>query len=84
MLRHSSKVLSALSLTVLVEGCSRAPSIDIAGSFLPSWVFCLLGGLGAAGLVHWQLLQRRLQGRVQPLVVFYPSVAVAVACRFGC
>jgi len=47
---------------------------------LPSWMFCLLGGLGAAGLVHWQLLQRKLQGRVEPAVVFYPSVAVAVAC----
>jgi hypothetical protein len=43
-------------------------------------MFCLLGGLAAAGLVHWQLLQRKLQGRVEPVVVFYPSVAVAVAC----
>ncbi len=74
------KALGPLSLTVLVGGCSRAPSIDIAGSFLPSWMFCLLGGLGAAGLVHWQLLKRKLQAKVEPVVVFYPSVAVAVAC----
>jgi len=80
MLRQFTKAFAVLSPTVLVEGCSRAPSIDIAGSFLPSWMFCLLGGLGAAGLVHWQLLQRKLQGRVEPAVVFYPSVAVAVAC----
>jgi hypothetical protein len=80
MLRRFTKALGGLSLAVLVGGCSRAPSIDLAGSFLPSWMFCLLGGLGAAGLVHWQLLQRKLQGRVQPVVVFYPSVAVAVAC----
>jgi hypothetical protein len=80
MLGLFTKALGALSLTLLVGGCSRAPSIDIAGSFLPSWMFCLLGGLGAAGLVHWQLLQRKLQGRVEPVVVFYPSLAVAVAC----
>jgi len=80
MLCRFAKVLVALPLTVFAAGCSRAPSIDIAGSFLPSWMFCLLGGLGATGLVHWQVLQRKLQGRVQPVVVFYPSVAVAVAC----
>ncbi len=80
MLHRITKAFGALSLTAVVAGCSRAPSIDIAGSFLPSWMFCLLGGLGAAGLVHWQLLQRKLQSRVEPVVVFYPSVAVAVAC----
>jgi hypothetical protein len=80
MLYRFHKMLGVLALTALAGGCSRAPSIDIAGSFLPSWMFCLLGGLAAAGLVHWQLLQRKLQGRVEPVVVFYPSVAVAVAC----
>jgi len=80
MFRQFINALGVFSLTVLAGGCSRAPSIDIAGSFLPSWMFCLLGGLAAAGLVHWQLLQRKLQGRVEPVVVFYPSVAVAVAC----
>jgi len=80
MLGRFTKALVVLSLAVLVGGCSRAPSIDIAGSFLPSWMFCLLGGLGAAGLVHWQLFQRKRQGLVEPVVVFYPSVAVAVAC----
>jgi len=80
MFRQFINALGVFSLTVLAGGCSRAPSIDIAGSFLPSWMFCLLGGLAAAGLVHWQLLRRRLQGRVEPVVVFYPSVAAAVAC----
>jgi hypothetical protein len=80
MLHRFTNVPGVLALTIFVGGCSRAPSVDIAGSFLPSWMFCLLGGLGAAGLVHWQLLQRKLQGRVEPVVVFYPSVAVAVAC----
>lgn len=80
MLRRFTIALGVLPLTVFVAGCSRAPSIDIAGSFLPSWMFCLLGGLGAVGVVHWQVLQRKLQARVEPVVVFYPSVAVAVAC----
>jgi hypothetical protein len=80
MLCRLHKMIAVLALTIPAGGCSRAPALDIAGSFLPSWMFCLLGGLLAAGLVHWQLLRRRLQGRVEPVVVFYPSVAVAVAC----
>jgi hypothetical protein len=80
MLRRFTNALCIAPLTVLADGCSRAPSIDLAGSFFPSWMFLLMGGLAAAGLVHWQLLQRKLQGRVEPVVVFYPSVAVAVAC----
>lgn len=80
MFRRFTTTLGVLSLTAFVGGCSRAPSIDLAGSFLPSWMLCLLGGLGTAGLVHWQLLRRKLQSRVEPVVVFYPSMAVAVAC----
>lgn len=80
MLHRFTKLPGALFLTVVMGGCSRAPSIDIAGSFLPSWMFCLLGGLAAGGLVHWQVIRRKLQGRVEPVVVFYPSVVVAVAC----
>lgn len=80
MIRRFTTAFSVYPLVVLMGGCSRAPSIDIAGSFLPSWMLCLVGGISIAGVVHWRLVQRKLQGRVAPVVVFYPSVAVAAAC----
>ena len=61
-------------------GCSHAPMIDVDGSFLPSWMFCLLGGILVAGVTYWQLLRHKLQYRIMPEVIFYPSLVVAAAC----
>lgn len=71
--------VAAASALLLSCGCSRAPLIDVDGSFMPSWMICLLGGILAAGLIQWQLLRRKIQPRVTP-VVFYPSLVVGVAC----
>lgn len=60
--------------------CSGAPTIDVDGSFLPAWMLCVLAGLAATFLIHWQVTQRRLQERIRPAVVFYPSMAVGIAC----
>lgn len=47
---------------------------------MPSWMICLLGGIAVAGLTQWQLLRRKMQRRVTPAVIFYPSIVVATAC----
>lgn len=75
--------LSLLCLPWLVcTGCRRAPSIDIIGSFLPSWMFCIAGGIITTGVVRWQLVRRNLEEKIPALVIFYPSLAVALACVF--
>jgi hypothetical protein len=43
-----------LPLWMLV-GCSRAPSVDILGSFFPAWLLCLALGVLLAVLVRWVL-----------------------------
>jgi hypothetical protein len=80
MFHRSLKLLSAPVLIFVAGGCSRAPSVNLAGSFLPSWMLCLLGGFAVAGVMQWQLVRRKLQYRVAPVVVFYPSLVVATAC----
>lgn len=39
----------AISLLIFVAllfaGCSRAPSVDVLGSFFPSWLVCLTGAI---------------------------------------
>jgi len=32
-------------LPQLFAGCSRAPSVDVLGSFFPSWLVCLAGAI---------------------------------------
>jgi YtcA family len=39
----------------LLVGCSRAPSLDILGSFFPAWLLCLALGVLVAALVRWVL-----------------------------
>jgi YtcA family len=38
--------------TIGLAGCSDAPAQNILGSFFPSWMLCVLAGLGAAILVR--------------------------------
>ena len=60
--------------------CSRAPSFEVIGSFFPAWMFCIIAALVSTGLIRLELVRRRLEKKVGPLTVFYPSVAVAIAC----
>ncbi len=81
MLNHKTNWLLWLSL-LACTGCGRAPSIEIIGSFLPSWMFCIAAAVLATGLVRWQMVRRDIEQKIPALVVFYPSVAVAFACSF--
>jgi len=75
------KWLPALAL-VSCTGCSRAPSIELIGSFFPGWMFCIVGALGVAGLIRTFLVRRELEPKLGPLVVFYPGLVVALSCVF--
>ena len=61
-------------------GCSRAPSIEVIGSFFPAWMFCIFSAVVLTGLVRMELARRGLERQLGPLFVFYPSVAVAISC----
>jgi len=82
-MRILANVIRSASITMLLLlpcGCSRAPLIDVDGSFLPAWMICLLGGIVLAGLTKWQLQRRKMQHRISLAVIFYPSIVVAVSC----
>lgn len=80
MITQISKLLTICACMLGAVGCSRAPSINVAGSFLPSWMLCLSLGVVVSALTRWQLMKRKLEQRVMPLVIFYPSLVVATAC----
>jgi len=67
-------------LLIGCSGCSRSPSIDILGSFLPSWMFCIVGAIIVTGILRWQLERRELEKHIPALAVFYPSVTVLLSC----
>ncbi len=70
-----------LGLVVMgCSGCSRVPSAEVVGTFLPAWMFCIAGALVLTGLIRLELVRRGVENKLGPLVLFYPSVAVAIGC----
>ena len=53
---------------------SRAPSIDIIGSFFPAWMVCLTLAVFLTFALRFVLVKVRLESEVGPLAVFYPSL----------
>lgn len=68
--KHNWLVLLA---PLLLTGCSRAPSVDILGSFFPAWLLCLILAVLLATFVRLMLLRIRVKV-VLPILV-YPSLA---------
>jgi fructose-specific phosphotransferase system IIC component len=64
----------------LVSGCSRAPSFDIAGSFFPAWLICLVLGILLSALARWLLLRQQI-AVVWPILV-YPSLVALFTFLF--
>jgi hypothetical protein len=54
---------------LLLEGCSRAPSVDLVGSFFPAWLVCLAAAVALTALLRLALLRARLKLRY-PIVVY--------------
>ena len=57
---------------LLLNGCGRAPAINIIGSFFPAWMICLTAGVILAFLVRFFLLRYRIETEVGPLALIYP------------
>jgi hypothetical protein len=72
--------LSPLILCLLFTGCSRAPSINIIGSFFPVWMLCGVIGVVMAFIVRALLVRFKLETEVGPVALFYPSVVLLSAC----
>jgi hypothetical protein len=61
------------STTPLLAGCSRAPSVEVLGSFFPAWLVCFIVAIVLTALARLALLQLRVKAALPMLV--YPSLA---------
>jgi len=62
-----------LLVAPLLSSCSRAPSVDILGSFFPAWLVCFIAAIVLTALARLALLRWRVKPAL-PLLV-YPSLA---------
>ena len=65
--------LLLLFTTLLLVSCSRAPSVDVLGSFFPAWLFCLV--LANVLTAFVRLALQRLYMQIAFPILVYPSLA---------
>ncbi len=70
------KLAGISAVCLIVSGCSRAPNIDVIGSFFPVWMLCLAIAIPLTFLARFALVRFQLENHVGPLALFYPSVVV--------
>ena len=73
---HRATVLGAfLALTLLVAGCSRAPTFNILGSYFPAWIICGVLGILLASIVRLIFVRIKLEDQLLwPLILVYPCL----------
>lgn len=61
--------------TLLLTGCSRAPSFNILGSFFPAWILCGVLGILLAVALRLFFVRIKLEQQLKPLILVYPCLA---------
>lgn len=58
-------------------GCTGAPSLNILGSYFPSWMVCALSGLGVAIVFHLIFAVTNIDKALPVPLVVYLALATA-------
>ncbi|CAB3795781.1 hypothetical protein LMG28614_04222 [Paraburkholderia ultramafica] len=69
----------ALSGSLLLGGCARAPSIALFGAAFPDWLFCIAGGVAATVAVHVALGKLGARCWLAPVAVSYTALSASLA-----
>ena len=77
---RAAAVPATFLLSFALQGCSRAPMVDIFGSFLPTWIFCIAGGILLTLVVRFVLVRTGLDTELGPRIIVYPSMVTLFAC----
>ena len=70
---RSLRPLPLLLVAPLLSSCSRAPTVEVLGSFFPAWLVCFIGAIALAALVRLAFLKLRVKAALP--ILFYPSLA---------
>ncbi|MDB6141944.1 MAG: putative secreted protein [Pseudomonas sp.] len=66
-------------LTLVLSACSNAPSVAVLGAYFPDWLFCILGAVLLAFLLHALLVRRGVAAWLAPSALTYPVLTVLFA-----
>ena len=74
------RTMGITTVCVACNGCSRAPSVSVVGSFFPIWMVCLIAGIIMAFVARALLVRFKLEGDIGPPALFYPCVVTLCTC----
>ena len=66
---------------LLVAGCTQSPSQNILGSYFPSWLICVAGGVVATAVLRQVLVLTKLEAHLllPPLVYIAMAAGASMA-----
>ena len=67
------RLLPLLLVAPLLSSCSRAPSVEVLGSFFPAWLVCFIVAIALTALARLALL--RFGAKAALPMLAYPSFA---------
>ena len=66
---------ACVSLIFTSVGCSRAPSLNILGSFFPAWILCGVVGILLTVVARMLFVRANFEKELSPLILIYPCLA---------
>jgi hypothetical protein len=72
---RAAAFISAAAAMLPATGCSREPSVNILGSFFPSWIFCGLIGILLTVAVRLVFVRLKFEQDLWPPLLVYPCMA---------
>ena len=67
------------AVILALSGCSRAPTLDLLGSYFPAWMLCAVAGILAAVIIRQILVLVGIHEYVIVPVLTYAGFAVSAA-----
>ncbi len=76
----ASTPFASLVCLVLMNGCRRAPTFSILGSFFPAWLICMVVGIVLAFASNRLLVYLKIDKEIVLSILVYPCLAMFFAC----
>lgn len=76
--RSRTLALASLSLLLFAQGCARNPTLNLMGSYFPSWVLCIALSSLLTIIIRALLRRYDLEYQLSPLVIVYPCIAASL------
>ena len=75
--RRAPRAFWSTAVALPVSGCSRAPTMDLLGSYFPGWMLCAVVGIFAAFIIRQILGVTGINDYVVAPLLTYAGLAVS-------